>query len=106
MKLTTVATSILVTLVGTVSAAKCYPRSAFAYNYYKVTAFGVDDIPTVCGRLWKYLGRFSCSPSQAHCGGNYGNLQWNFYATKFCNKGMIGSSWWEATGNKFGSFDC
>src|SRR5262245_50914126 len=73
---------------------------------YEVYADGVHgEIPAVCGGLWHYLDRFgSCEAlTSVSCGaGPNGRLEWKFNAPLGCNGGMVESSWWEATHNRFG----
>ncbi|TQN72926.1 hypothetical protein CSHISOI_02542 [Colletotrichum shisoi] len=104
MKLTTVATGVLL-MASATSAASCVEFPSMLFSQFQVTAEGVSNGPEICGRLWLYLRRFPCLAFQPYCAVTNGNLVWQFQTTMFCAPGMVTSSWWEATHNKFGALE-
>src|ERR1051326_5418482 len=107
MKFLAISLAALATLASKASANSCTTNLMPYVLPYTITASGVDDIPGVCGGLWDNLKRFSsCVASSTYCGGDNGNLKWQFTASLFCNGGMVESTWWEATHNKFGEIHC
>ncbi|KAL0935282.1 uncharacterized protein CTRU02_209873 [Colletotrichum truncatum] len=81
---------------------------------YNLNAYNVtEDIPTVCGRLWKELRQFwtcgvwSFTRFKHYCRqADNGLLQWEFETGLGCNMGMIEATWWDATKHKFGAAPC
>ncbi|KAJ0164360.1 hypothetical protein CTA2_1176 [Colletotrichum tanaceti] len=45
------------------------------------------------------------TPVSSHCKATDGKLVWQFEAAFLCTPGMVTSSWWEATRNKFGALE-
>ncbi|KAK1988912.1 hypothetical protein LZ30DRAFT_817936 [Colletotrichum cereale] len=86
----------------------------FAYTYGVMSNLrlaAVPDIGDTCDALWKHLRRFptcaiifepSCGPHPTVDG----ILVWTFTVMSLCGPGMVGSAWWEATQNEFGSLGC
>ncbi|GJC78025.1 hypothetical protein ColLi_00863 [Colletotrichum liriopes] len=71
----------------------------------------VPDIPKTCGDLWSNLRRHPgcAAASDARCHEHEdmkGVLVWHFGVSLFCDNGMVGSAWWEATHNEFGNLQC
>ena len=112
MKLSGTSLITLATLAGTSYAGtSCVRQHNGGYFKYIVTADGVDDISGVCGKLWENLNRFwgaGCHAYTPTCGARgHGNpLYWEFGGAAGCNSGMVESSWWEATHNRWGSLHC
>ena len=110
MKFTTLA--LAATLAGTSYAgASCRRRDDNAGFVYTIQADNVDDISGICGGLWDNLKRFwgaGCHAYGPTCGarGPGNPLYWEFGALRGCNTGMIESTWWEATRNRFGAIKC
>ncbi|GKT45653.1 uncharacterized protein ColSpa_05834 [Colletotrichum spaethianum] len=85
-----------------------------AHTYSVMTNPGLESVPDIaktCGDLWSSLRRHSgCAASSgATCREHddmKGVLVWHFTASSFCNVGMVGSAWWEATHNEFGQLAC
>ena len=72
---------------------------------------GIIDVGKTCHDLWHYLRKFpaACIVSRPKCEGRDNNreLYWRFTVPIFCNRGMVNSAWWEATGKgKYGDLDC
>jgi hypothetical protein len=93
---------------GTAAAASCDITYYFTHLDYTAKASGVSNIPGVCGGLWSNLKRFgSCTVTRPSCGADSkGDLVWKFSVPIGCEPGMIHSSWWEATKNKWGGISC
>ena len=97
---------ILAALLPSATANSCIRQSNVLYTYI-VKADGVKDIPGACGGLWDNLKRFpACVASKTTCSKKNGNLYWKFNVGKGCDGGMVESTWWEATRNKFGAINC
>jgi len=79
---------------------------------YDVHARGVNEVPRICGGLWDNLKRFTdCTASRPSCGNDSDShvsvgLRWSFDVPIGCNRGMIESTWWEATRHDWGSISC
>ena len=100
--------TVVAALSGSASAASCVRQRNALYTYI-INADGVDNISGICGSLWDNLKRFpACVASATSCGpvGPGNPLQWKFNVGLGCNSGMVESTWWEATHNRFGSIDC
>ncbi|KAF2643998.1 hypothetical protein P280DRAFT_466705 [Massarina eburnea CBS 473.64] len=101
--------STLLAAAGTVSANECTIKckEGIACGFY-VTASGVDDIPGICGGLWDNLKQFNAciGVGVPDCGGEDGELTWQFSNGSSCNGGDIEATWWDATKNKFGAIQC
>ncbi|KAK8064482.1 hypothetical protein PG994_007120 [Apiospora phragmitis] len=78
------------------------------FEGWVITANSVGDIPGTCGGLWDNLKRFAdcVGVSGSWCGGTNGHLEWRFTVPDTCNKGMLSSTWWEATRNQYGALAC
>ncbi|KZL80280.1 hypothetical protein CI238_10602 [Colletotrichum incanum] len=85
-----------------------------AHSYSVMSNPGLDSVPDIsktCGDLWSNLRRHPgcAAASEATCREHEnmeGVLVWHFTASSFCNVGMVGSAWWEATHNEFGHLEC
>ncbi|CAI0649949.1 hypothetical protein CGCF415_v001218 [Colletotrichum fructicola] len=84
------------------------------YRRYSIEVSGMDegeDVPALCGTLWKELKQFkgSCvvSVDKPTCEANGPTaLQWSFSVGLGCNKGMVHAAWWDSTKNRLGKIEC
>ncbi|PVH93597.1 hypothetical protein DM02DRAFT_695445 [Periconia macrospinosa] len=111
MRFTIFTTGLVAAIMSeTVYGASCVRSQAvWGIVGYAINAQGVDDVPKVCGDLWSNLRRFhDCIgvgvPSCEKRGNN--ELVWNFSNGSGCNMGMVESTWWEATQNRYGAIKC
>ncbi|KAF6833796.1 hypothetical protein CMUS01_06413 [Colletotrichum musicola] len=107
MHFTTAAGFILAAMAPLSSAASCKNLGNGAIPVWH--ASGVDDIPGKCGGLWDNLNGFgACAKSQTFCGraADTGNMVWQFAGSIACNAGVVESTWYKATKNKFGAISC
>ena len=103
----------LLTALASFAAADCgfSNLDAWGGRTYRVTAWGVPDVPGVCGGLWDNLKAFpwNCAvlaDADCHAEGDGHTLKWTFTTWQACNEGMVESAWWEATQNKWGFQRC
>lgn len=93
------------------AAASCEWKSAGIYAQYHITADNVPDIPGICGGFWDNLNNRhfngACTVfGDPNCGKVDGKFDATFQVLLSCNKGHVGSAWWEATKNQYGPIDC
>jgi hypothetical protein len=79
--------------------------STFTIN---VDGISADIVPGLCGGLWDNLKQFpDCiGVSQSYCEAKDGGLSWGFAVGQNCNNGMVEATWFDATGNEYGSISC
>lgn len=110
MQVKTFAIAAVIAGASVAEAAQCrwHNSGSPALRRYYVLADGVDDVPGICGGLWDNMnGQSACGGVVSpYCGGNGGNLRWEFTIGAACNSGAVEAVWWEATRNRFGSVSC
>lgn len=107
----TILFTALMVFTETTSAASCrvIKQAGMLATYWEIKATGVEDVPGVCGGLWDNLKRFPACivVHDASCRDEgSGRLRWYFGIDAGCNNGMVQSTWWEATKNKYGAVGC
>jgi hypothetical protein len=113
MKLTASASVLFITVLSSLAgeghaATSCQRKNTGVYRYV-VTATGVNNISSVCHKLWGGLRQFSqCAASSTSCGarGSDNHLHWEFVVPTICNSGMVEAGWWEGTENQWGGVSC
>lgn len=114
MKMNMISTSFLAALAAMTQTtlgenANCVRQQNGATFKYIIKADNVEDIGATCDGLWDNLHRFAdCVPSYTSCRpeGPGNPLLWTFEVGATCNKGMVGSAWWEQTRNVYGGISC
>ncbi|KAH0424953.1 hypothetical protein CcaCcLH18_11273 [Colletotrichum camelliae] len=111
MKISAILTAGVVaitSLIGSVSAeAGCSMSQNAATKFWEIKISDVDDPPAVCHLLWESLKRWpGCTVQKPNgCGAPFGgNEVYMWFATTIvCSSGMIKSSYWHATHNRYGA---
>ncbi|KAK1972529.1 hypothetical protein LY78DRAFT_722685 [Colletotrichum sublineola] len=115
MKLTAVANAPFITLLShvvSVSASSRCLRTGGGSLLHKITMedVGSENIENVCKSLWDNLKRFpGCMvfrPNGCQEATWKGDLEWYFTTTLACNAGMVHSTFYEATKNRWGAIKC
>lgn len=128
MKLLSLLTCSMVTLVGLIGMAtaappdsqpQCQRTGDYFTKHYNIfiAPLPKKEIGPLCDTFWKKLKRhWLCTVSSPHGCGPWTNstrgangtegVKWEFTVFKGCNSGMVESAFWEATKNRHGGIDC